>query len=415
LYAGLVLATLAVLTGPQPARAQFGAWDGSLLSPRSGPVYRGQAETDSGIPGRSAITAPIPTGNPGQNGFYAFSEFVMLTQTRALGDQTVAVRGLIDSTGLVTGLPGTLIGSGFPALTTDQLGRSTFMPGWNAGLGYKFDSGVSVYVSFMQLLDAHYSAGATLVSPFFRSGTDLADTFLTSAVFNFPPDYAGPRQKTAFDLSALNQGGNFYGIWNGASVETIDFIQRFTAGEIGTRVPLFQTEYSRVYGLAGARYAWIFERFKWRTVSYDVQGRAFSFDSAYYTNTLSQRMYGAFFGCGHEVYLGKRFAASLDLTGAPLVDVEKERAKYELGDRTTSAKRSRDDFSIVPNGNADVNLWWYPIEGVQIRFGYTAMTYFNTQYMKEPIAFDMGALDPAYNTRAFRLVHGFHFGIGLFF
>jgi len=186
LYAGLVLATLAVLTGPQPARAQFGAWDGSLLSPRSGPVYRGQAETDSGIPGRSAITAPIPTGNPGQNGFYAFSEFVMLTQTRALGDQTVAVRGLIDSTGLVTGLPGTLIGSGFPALTTDQLGRSTFMPGWNAGLGYKFDSGVSVYVSFMQLLDAHYSAGATLVSPFFRSGTDLADTFLTSAVFNFP-------------------------------------------------------------------------------------------------------------------------------------------------------------------------------------------------------------------------------------
>ena len=56
-----------------------------------------------------------------------------------------------------------------------------------------------------------------------------------------------------------------------------------------------------------------------------------------------------------------------------------------------------------------------PIEGVQVRLGYSAMTYFNTKYMEEPVAFNFGALDPAYGTRAFRIVHGLHFGVGLFF
>ena len=89
------------------------------------------------------------------------------------------------------------------------------------------------------------------------------------------------------------------------------------------------------------------------------------------------------------------------------MNVTKERVKYELGDDTTQAKRSRNDTTLVPNANADMNLWWYPLEGVQVRFGYNAMTLFNTRYMKEPIAFDFGALDPAYENRAFRLVHGF--------
>ncbi|MGL4423054.1 MAG: hypothetical protein ACRCZF_20490, partial [Gemmataceae bacterium] len=234
-------------------------------------------------------------------------------------------------------------------------------------------------------------------------------------VFNFPPDYAGPAIKTFFDLSAVNGGGNFYGIWNGANVMTIDFTQRFTSGEFGARVPLLQTEYSRVYGLGGARYGWFFEKFHWRTVSADIEGRSLPSDVATYDNVLSQRMYGPYVGCGHEVYVGKRMAVSLDVTGAPLVNVVKERNYYKLGDESTQAKRARTDFTVVPNANADLNLWWYPVEGVQVRFGYMAQTYFNTKYMKEPVAYDFGALDPAYDTRAFRLVHGFHVGIGLFF
>jgi hypothetical protein len=126
-------------------------------------------------------------------------------------------------------------------------------------------------------------------------------------------------------------------------------------------------------------------------------------------------MYGPFFGCGHEVYLGKRFSVALDLTGSALLNVVKQRAKYELGDNSTQNKRSRNDFTVVPNANADLNLMWYPIEGVQMRVGWTAQTYFNTRNMLNPIAFNYGAIDPVYNFQAFRLVQGLNVGIGLFF
>lgn len=58
---------------------------------------------------------------------------------------------------------------------------------------------------------------------------------------------------------------------------------------------------------------------------------------------------------------------------------------------------------------------WYPIEGVQISAGYSFQTYWGTRYMKEPIAFNFGALDPAYNIKAFRYVSMFNFGVGFFF
>lgn len=400
---GLLLAAVAAIVSPTGASGQTYAEGG-----------------DFQMPGRPEIIAPIPTGNPSGNGFFASAEFLYYSQTFALGSQVVAQRGLVDSSGLLTGTPGTFIGSGETALTTDQFGRRSAQPGWRIQLGYKFDNGVAVYASFSQTVDQSYSAGASLATFRFANQSDLANSYLFSPVFNFPPDYAGPLVKTGFDLfapgqgGAPNAGGNFYGIWNGASVMTLKFQQRFTTGELGARVPLLQTDYSRVYGLGGARYAWFFEKLEWRTVSMDVVGRAFPSDTATYTNILSQRMYGPFVGCGHEVYLGKRFALTADVTGALLMSVIKERNYYELGDSTTKAKRSLNDFDIVPNGNIDVNLCWYPIEGVQMRVGYTFQMYFNTKNMEEPIAFNYGALDPPYGN-IFRYVQGLNVGLGLFF
>ena len=126
-------------------------------------------------------------------------------------------------------------------------------------------------------------------------------------------------------------------------------------------------------------------------------------------------MYGPFVGCGHEIFVANQFSVSLDLTGAILLDVAKQRAKYELGDETVQSKWGREEFRLVPNANAAVNLWWYPIEGVQIRVGYQAMTFFNTLYMREPVGFNFGNIDPSYETKYFRLLHGFNVGIGFFF
>jgi len=377
---------------------------------------RAQAPANIGFdaPLNSDPTNPIPTGRAGAAGFYTSAEFVILTQTRTLGEQTVAFRGLVDSTGSITGVPGTYIGSGREALNTRELGRTTYTPGFRAELGYRFEDGTQVYANYMQLFETSYSAGASLVPPFFRSRADLADTFLTSGVFNFTPQYAGPQVKTAFDPPG-SQASNTYGIWNGSTVQDIKFTQRFQQFELGGRVPLFQTDYSRVYGLAGGRFDWFFERFTWRTVAYDASGNTGPQFRANYTNTLSQRLYGPFAGFGHEVFVANQFSLSLDLTGALLLGIVKERAKYELGDESTQAKRGVNEYSVVPNANAALNLWWYPIEGVQVRIGYQAMSFFNTKNMLDPIGFNYGAIDPVYETQVFRLIHGINVGVGLFF
>jgi hypothetical protein len=402
LYRGCLLATAALsLGGATRGYAQYGGY----------PV--------SGLPEENV---PIPTGNPGTHGFFGSLEFRTLTMTKGLGKQDIALRGLIDSGGLITGAPGTFIGGNPPkvALNSEQVGRTSWHPGFTATLGYKLDNGVSFWASYTHTRSQTYIAGASLAPQFLRPGVayegDLSETFLVSPVFNFPTDYAGPAVKTQSDFLDPNlSAGNFYGIWNGANSMTIEFEHRFSAGELGARVPLLDTDFSRVYGLGGLRYAWFFERFRWRTVSADVFGISFPSDTATYSNTLSQHLYGPFLGCGHEVYLGKRFSVSLDLTGAILLDFIKERAKYKLGDETIQNKRSRNDVNFVPNANADLNMHWYPIEGVQCRVGWTAQTYFNTRYMKEPVAFDYGAIDPAYRDGYFRLVHGLNVGLGLFF
>jgi hypothetical protein len=416
LYGGFLLAAAAALAGPA-ARGQDATPAYLSLAAPPGVVARGQfyeGGTEQ-VPGRPPIIAPIPTGNPGGNGFFSTLEFIYLSQTFALGNQTVAYRGLIDSSGNLTGAPGTRLGTFNPALTTDQFGRRSYQPGYKVGLGYKFDNGLVVYGTFAQTVRKSYAAGATSATPLSRNTQDLADSYLYSPVFNFPPDYAGPPVKTAFDVNSNAPFGNFYGIWNGATVMDIQFRQTFTYGDMGARVPLLQTEYSRVYGLGGARYAWFAEKFYWRTVGTDLEGVAFPQYVANYRNELSQRMYGPYIGCGHEVYLGKRMAIAADLTGAGLFSIVKERAYYELGDKTTKAKRSRNDFDVVPNANLDIGLMWYPLEGVQVKVAYTLQTFFNTRAMGEPIAFNFGALDPVYDNAQFRYVSGFTVGLGLFF
>lgn len=422
---GALLAAAAVFVGANSSRAQTPADGGGSL-----PVYQlpitvraqspmaSSANTGFDVPLNSNPTIPIPTGHAGDAGFYTSAEFVFLTQTRAMGNQIIAYRGIVDSTGLITGLPGTYLGSHQVALDTNNFGRTSFQPGFRLELGYKFDDGTQLFLNHMQLFDAHYSAGATLASPFARSRPDLLDTFLVAGVFNFSPKFAGPGTKTAFDAqpgAPTSGSSNTYGIWDGASTMDIKFTQRYQQTDIGGRAPLFQTDYSRVYGMAGGRFAWFFERFQWITRSYTTDGLSNPQDAAFYTNTLSQRMYGPFVGCGHEIFLANQFSLSVDLTGAMLLGVVKERVKYELGDRSTEAKRGTNEWSLVPNANVAVNLWWYPVEGVQVRLGYQAMSFFNTRNMEEPVGFDMGAMDPRYDTQYFRLIHGLNFGVGLFF
>jgi Legionella pneumophila major outer membrane protein precursor len=415
---GGLAALAAVFSTATPGRAQSGLYSGGLSD-------------STGLPGSASENVPLPLGNPGSHGVFTFADVSYISQTWTMKDQTIAYRGLVDTTGAITGLPGQYIGSGQVALTTADFGRRSFMPGMNLGIGYKTEDGTSITARFMALSPTDYNSAATLAAPYARSRPDLADTYLTAGVFNFGPQYAGPARKTAYEGSTIfapfiDANGNvqlrqqlgdglFYGIWNGASTMVITYRTNYQEAEIGARVPMFQTEKSRIYALAGGRFHWFYEKFSWRTTSFDVDGGTTARDQAVYTNTLSQRLYGPYGGVGHDVYLGSRFAVSTDLTGALLLGVIKERAKYKLSDNSTSAKRSVNELRLVPSAGANVNLWWYPIQGVQVRLGYSANTFFNTKNMEDPVGFNMGAIDPGYGNQAFRMIHGVNFGVGLFF
>jgi hypothetical protein len=129
------------------------------------------------------------------------------------------------------------------------------------------------------------------------------------------------------------------------------------------------------------------------------------------------------------------------------MDFGRSYIKWERGDRGTEAKSSRKIFTPVPEAEADLNLWWYPIEGVQIRVGYDFIALFNTFYDKElvasqgtfvPPATFIPGLTPAGTTqpgvpilglgnfnfqnlavpignKVARYIDGFHFGIGFIF
>src|SRR4051794_7830732 len=113
---GAVFAAAAVLSVPATGRAQDPGWSGSQPAVYNTiPTIRGQSPADIGglaPPSNTYPTVPIPTGPTASAGFYTAAEYVMLTTSRNIGNQVIAFRGLIDSTGRATGLPGTIVGTG---------------------------------------------------------------------------------------------------------------------------------------------------------------------------------------------------------------------------------------------------------------------------------------------------------------
>jgi hypothetical protein len=380
---------------------------------------------------------PLFHDRPETGGIYAAGEFMFMRQTNPLAHQVIARRGLFDFDGSITAAlngqvaepapnvppiiipgqihPGNFIGSGTPALFADDAGGpATYQPGFSITLGWRFADGVAVEINWIHLFEAKYSAAASIVPPTLNPGNNLEETFISSPVFNFPNAYAGPQ----FKLAIGNPNAAF-GIWNAASEMTIDFIQRFEQFDITGRIPVYQSDNCRCYGLIGPRLVWLWERFKWRTVSEDFLGNAAGDDSAIYSNIVSQRMYGVHGGGGTEWRLGDSpigtFSVSLDLQAALMADIVKERAKYERGDHAAASKRSLTTYTVVPELQANPSLWWYPIEGIQMRVGYDLMGFFNTVAAPNPVSFNYGGLDPAWEQGHFRFFDGFNAGIGFIF
>jgi hypothetical protein len=400
-------------------RKRIGWWilaAAALLTPLSAPT-RAYAQHYEVPP--TIFTGPLSHPRYEDGGLYVGMEALIWWQSRPIHSQTVAIRGFVDVDGSLTGSPPpTFVGSGVEALNTQQLeGPSTMTPGWNFTVGWRFESGVAVQASWVHLADSRYAVSAGPIPPDFNVGPLLENTFLFAPVTNFSPFYSGPPDFLPDPIFGPSPSA-LYGIWNGSENMLIEFLQRYEQVDITGRVPIWQTECFRTYGLIGARAIIMWERFKWRTVDLDFQGIGTDSNNATYSNVVSNRLYGVFLGGGHDWYLGSTpiggFSSSVDAGVGLYGDWAKGRAKYERDDHATAAQRKRNFFR--PTGSLEIKgtLWWYPWEAISVRVGYDFMALCNTLASPEPIDFNMGTIDPEYRG-VWRYLHGLHIGLAFVF
>jgi hypothetical protein len=333
------LVVFGIVSSPGTSRAQ--TRDDDLLhaygwlapSPVEEALVRGQM---GDVPPPTTIL-PLPVGQP-----LAF---------RGIQDMDNTIHGAI-------GLPPTptnFIGSHALALDVNSVsGPNSYTPGFDFVIGYRWANGVAAEVKWLHLIETKNSATAGLLPPT-PAGPLLQETFLTSPVFNFPPAYAGPGNQTG-----QGSGVAVLGIWDASSLQTETFVQRFDQIEINFRIPIQDSECWRTYGLIGPREQILFERYTWRVVNQRADGSVAPNDTATYTNTTANDMYGVKAGVGNEWFLGDSpaggFSLSVDLTASLMLDLVKGRPKYELGDRSTATGHARNWLNFVPEGDANINL-----------------------------------------------------------
>jgi hypothetical protein len=383
-----------------------------------GPGYGGTTDAGFGAAGYAPPPyipwSPLGSSRPEDGGLFLFGEAVMFRQTNPIQGQVVGVRGFIATDDTVPGVPpgssGVFVGSRSEALNTSQVsGPSTYEPGFELGMGWKFKDGSALSFDVLYLFETQYRAVATAAAPGLNVGPTQADSFLTAFVFNFPPDFAGPTNKIA-GASPLAA----YGIWDAASVMTEVFEQRFQQWQMTYRVPVYDTECYRLSALVGPRFVWIWERYKWVTQS--IGDTAGPDDAAVYTNIDSNRMYGVHAGCSNEWYIGRGFATRIDVEGALLLNSVKEREQYNLLVKLTGAenKRAIHRWTLVPEVQCFAGLQWYPTENVQLMVGYDVMAFFNTISSPRPIDFNYSSLTAPYESTA-RFFDGWRAGIAIHF
>lgn len=424
--------------------------------------------------GEPNLPLPLYHARPDAGGFFMSGSYAMYRQTNPIKSQTIAYRGFyaIDGTNLgpqaivgtgtsstivASDVPnGTFIGSMADALNTQSVsGPSTYMPGFKVEGGWKFADESSITMGYLWLAKANYSATASLIPPNLNIGPTGSESFISSPVYGYPSQYAGPvNDIIAFVDPALAarvtaQGGTVptitvptvvdpnasaaapstvpleafaapfaaYGIWNAADLMTIEFTQRFQQVELMYRKPVYETDDYRLSAAVGPRFAWIWERFKWTTTDLNAAGNGSQYDAAAYTNIVSNRLYGINAGLMQEWYLGHGFAAQVDIQAALFANIVKERAKYEfsyLKNATPISKRSKTVYTIVPEVQPSVGMAWYPVEGIEFRVNYDVMMFFNTIASPNPVNFSWGGLDPTYSS-TFRIFDGFNAGLALVF
>jgi hypothetical protein len=357
------------------------------------------------------------------------------------------------------GLPGSFLGSKDVALTARDVGSERFEPGMRLTLGYRFENGIAVEVNYHRIAEFKHTAGASILPPDARTNppgdgvrTDFSDSFVSLPFFNFSPFFAGPdrdvvsnvviftdpgtrpvivvdsapgldqAQITAQQLADLVAFGGIaipaFGIWNAAEIVSISFVQEIWQVELNTRIPICMTENTRTYSIAGFRYIELQEEFELFVQDQDIDGFIAPDNTATYRNRWGNHMYGVQAGMGNEAYLGNGFALSVEGRVGLFANWQKTQVSLTRGDQadedSVGARSIKNELGIAPLFQVAAYLWWYPVEGVQLRAGYEATGMFGVKRSRNPVDFNVGRLDPHYEELFFRM-DGFNLGVAFIF
>lgn len=443
--AGLLLAL--AMSMPGTARAQ-------------GPNFNGPA-----------VELPLPTmWGDRDAGPYVAGELLFMRLNQPLRRQALAFRGLWDIDGsldgsttpdnplvrvedntgafinnffLLKGQAGAFLGTGDVALTAKAGGAERFEPGFRLTIGYRFQDGIAVEAVYWRLADFKYSGGASLMPPPGRGvRQDFADSFISFPFFNFSPFFGGaerdvvgnvlpfpdpgtrpivvPDDVSGIDPVTLAELQTYhglplpaYGIWNAAEDATVTFDQEIWSLELNARFPLCQTECTRTYVICGARYLELTEHFLLRVSDADIDGFIAPENVAIYDNHWENRLYGLQAGMGNEAYLGGGFALSVEARTGVFANYQRTEVTLSRGDDDGN-KSNRDAMTVSPMFSAAAYLWWYPVEGVQLRAGYEFLGVFGVHRSERPVDFNVGQLDPEYKD-LFLKMDGFTLGVAFIF
>ena len=339
------------------------------------------------------------------------------TVVNTVGQPPFIIRGPI--------VPGNFLGTGTPALFTDDLrGQESFEPGYRITLGYRFDNGTAIETSYMALQKVTYSANASLIphelcqpggravpGRFVHLGTVLQSA---AGIRRGQPE-DGARQPR-LGLRHLQRRQQHVDELPASSSRT----GTFAAGCRGTRTTAPASTVTLAAGSPGS-------------------GSSSGCGPFPPTSSATARRTDV------GVYRKRRFqphvrpvrrhrvrtvssatasASALETEAAFLLDIVKERANVQNGDRNdappgtpfVSVKKAATNFQPGRRIRRPTpRCTWYPIEGIQLRAGYNFMTFLNTVDMQDPIAFDARNFDPNWQNRAIRFMDGFNAGIGFIF
>jgi hypothetical protein len=407
-------------------------------------------------------------------GFFVATEFMVLRINNPLRNQALAFRGFIDTTGQLRGdvtsplitvtdgttgafinrfftqpeKPGTFVGSHEVALDQHSVGGGDFTPGMRLTVGWRFRDGVTAEFAYTQMDTVKHTASAGVLPANQSQLNNLADSFISSPFFNFSAQLAGPDNDVISNLvpvpvppgattvavtntpapgqvfvsldalAALNALKGLplpaFGIWNGAEEMFLTFSQMYSSAELNFRFPVYQDDYYRSYAICGLRNIHMQEKLSFRSVDQDIFGQELPQWSATYINKVDNTLWGLQCGGGNELYIGKGWAVSVEGRLGIFGDDVQEAVQVERGDLEFSISHRRTDTTVVPMFQAAGYLWWYPVEGVQLRAGYEVMGLIGMMRSPHPVDFNMGTLQPEFK-RQLLWLDGFNVGISFIF